>query len=260
MSRSHLLNLRNNGFTVINVPRYIKKNFEDSIFEILKEKNLLKKKSSFKEASKKIQNLNEKEFINNFGHVAFRYLKFKHSSNFNNWVQKVIKKYLNSKNASLHYSCIFDKRVNKKINSKQYCVYLRCVRPNIGKDIGRAHRDKDFWKLIKKKEIPKAPFKYTKLYKIWVPIFGCNNKNSLHFYKSSNLNTEMKTIYYKKNKRKKPYYKNDFLKKIKRTIVQPLKNFDKEANLFSDNVLHFAPENKNSKKIRLSVEATIVTN
>ena len=70
----------------------------------------------------------------------------------------------------------------------------------------------------------------------------------------------MKTIYYKKNKRKKPYYKNDFLKKIKRTIVQPLKNFDKEANLFSDNVLHFAPENKNSKKIRLSVEATIVTN
>ena len=42
--------------------------------------------------------------------------------------------------------------------------------------------------------------------------------------------------------------------------MQPLKNFDKEANLFSDNVLHFAPENKNSKKIRLSVEATIVTN
>ena len=259
MSTSHSENLKNNGFTVINVPKYIRKNFEDSILEIFNEKNLLEKKS-FKDASKKIQSLNEKEFVKNFGHVAFRYLKFKHSLNFNNWVQKALKKYLNSKNASLHYSCVFDRKVNKKINSKQFCVYFRCVRPNTEKDVGRAHRDKDFWKLIKKKEIPKAPFKYSKLYKIWIPIFGCNSKNSLHFYKSSNLNINMKTIYYKKNKRKKPYYNHSFLKNIQNTITQPLKNFNKEANLFSDNVLHFAPRNENSQQIRLSVEATIVTN
>ena len=55
MSRSHLLNLRNNGFTVINVPRYIKKNFEDSIFEILKEKNLLKKRVHLKKLQKKFK-------------------------------------------------------------------------------------------------------------------------------------------------------------------------------------------------------------
>ena len=105
-----------------------------------------------------------------------------------------------------------------------------------------------------------APFKYSKLYKIWIPIFGCNSKNSLHFYRSSNLNVNMKTNYYEKNKRKKPYYNENFLKNIKKTIVQPIKNFNKEANLFSDNVLHFAPKNRNDNQIRLSVEATIVTN
>ena len=56
MSRSHLLNLRNNGFTVINVPRYIKKNFEDSIFEILKEKKFtLKKRVHLKKLQKKFK-------------------------------------------------------------------------------------------------------------------------------------------------------------------------------------------------------------
>ena len=34
----------------------------------------------------------------------------------------------------------------------------------------------------------------------------------------------MKTIYYKKNKRKKPYYKNDFLKKLKELLCN-LKKF-----------------------------------
>ena len=259
MSNSHFENLKNNGFTVINIPKYIKKNFETSILEIFNEKISLKQRKSFKEASKKIQSLNEKEFFKNFGHVAFRYLKLKHSLNFNNWVKKVLRKHLDSKDVSLHYSCIFDRKVNKKIDQKQFCVYFRCVRPNNKKDIGKAHRDKDFWKLIKKKEIPKAPIKYSKLYKIWIPIFGCNNQNSLHFYKSSNLNTNMKTCYYKKNKRKKPYYSFNYLNNIKKTIVQPLKDFNKEANLFSDSVLHFAPKNQNSKQVRLSVEATIVT-
>ena len=46
---------------------------------------------------------------------------------------------------------------------------------------------------------------------------------------------------------------------MEKKIIQPIKDFNKQSILFSDKVIHFAPENKNENKARLSIEATIVT-
>jgi len=258
MRTNYFKEIENKGFTVIKIPKIVKKNIKDSILKVLNEKVSFKRKN-FNEASKKITTLKQENFLDYFGHVSKRYLKKEHSRIFNNWAKKNLKKILKKSRVSLHYSCVFDRRVNKKLDSKQYCIYFRCVRPKVDSDVGTTHRDKDFWKLIKKNEIPKAPFKYKNLFKIWIPIYSCNYENSLRFYKKSNLDEKNKAMYFIKNKRSKPYYKTSYLKSIKNDITQPIKNFNNEAILFSDNVLHFAPKNKKGKSIRLSVEATIVT-
>ncbi len=81
---------------------------------------------------------------------------------------------------SLHYLSINDLKIRKDLSSKHYCVYFRCVKPTDQKNlISFPHRDYDFWEIETPNTIPKLPFKVKKRYKLWIPIWNCNNKNSL---------------------------------------------------------------------------------
>ena len=52
---------------------------------------------------------------------------------------------------------------------------------------------------LKEHEKPLAPFKINNIYRIWIPLFGCNLQNSLKFYKKSHIDKNIKIKFFKKN-------------------------------------------------------------
>ena len=252
------------GYEVIKIPTSLKKSITKSIIKMLNEKvkchdkNIgnIKKLNNF---TNPVLSLNDAQFRNEFGHVAKRFLDFQTSQRINSWVKKNINKKLNAKFASLVYPSKYERKINKKIKAKQFDCYFRCVRPNFNNDVGTPHRDSGFWNVLPTNDQHKAPIKYKKLYKIWIPIHGCNKKNSLRIISESHRDKNIKTKYITKNNRKKPFIELKKIKNLKKRIIQPISNFNNEAILFTDNSVHFAPPNLGANKLRISTEFTVVT-
>ncbi len=247
-------NLENNGIEVFNIDIKIKDLITQSIRKNLIKKLKLNTKSNFFEISKKINELNEKEFFNLFGTVSKRYLSFNVTKKINTYLKK-FRFNRNIKKISLHKMSKSDLLLNKSLKINQYCVYYRVVRKN-KKDIPFPHRDSDFWKAHKfnKNLTPKITFKYDDRLKVWLPIFGCNEQNSLHFFNNSHLQ-KIKLSFRTVKGFKKPIIDKSFIKKNKKNIVMPINNFNKNAILFHDDCVHFAPINSTTK-LRISCEFT----
>jgi hypothetical protein len=251
-----------NGCKIIKFPKILKKRIMNNIIEILNKKinfkNDYKKINDVLEISNLLKNISQKEFISMFGHVSNRYLSLELGKIINGWIKKNLSKHLGDKKASLHFPTKIDLKKNKYLSKKQFCIYFRCVRPYSKTDVGKLHRDVDFWNLLKEHEKPLAPFKINNIYRIWIPLFGCNKKNSLKFYKKSHLDKSIKSKFFKKNGVVKPKINNNNLKNKKFSGL--IRNFNNEAILFRDDIVHFAPMNKNKNFIRYSVECSVVTN
>ena len=251
-----------NGCKKIRFPQVLKKRIMNDIIKIINKRINLKKDykkiNNIPEISHLLKNITQKEFISMFGHVSYRYLSFDVSKKINKWINKNLTNYFGNKKISLHYPTKLDQKKNKNLLKKQFCIYFRCVRPNSKTDVGKLHRDVDFWNLLKEHEKPLAPFKINNIYRIWIPLFGCNLQNSLKFYKKSHIDKSIKIKFFKKNGVKKPKIHSECLKNKRYSSL--IKDFKNEAILFRDDVVHFAPINRNKKKIRYSVECSIVTN
>ncbi len=248
------LSLDKNGVEIFNINQRVKKLVANEIRKNISIKLNLNPRSSFDLISKKLETIDDSDFSRHFGVVSYRYL----SSNVTKKINVYLKKFKfnrDIKKISLHKLSKSDILSNKNLKIDQYCVYYRIVRKNKG-DTSFPHRDSDFWKAHKfnKNLIPKITFKYTRRLKVWFPIFGCNKQNSLHFFKNShlqNIKSEFKIV----KGFKKPAIKKKFFTKNKNNIIMPIKNFDRNAVLFDDNCVHFAPTNTTSN-LRISCEFT----
>ena len=243
------------GYKVIKFPIKIKNEIISDIRKIIKKKLKLSNNKNFDYLSNIIIKKKNESFLKLFGSVASRYLSEATAQNINKWIQK--KKLVDGKFNSLHYLSINDLKKRKDLSLNHYCVYFRCMKPTDQKNlISFPHRDYDFWKIENSNTIPKLPFKIKNRFKLWIPIWNCNNENSLRMISGSHKK-KIKVNYLKKGKNLKP---NIDLKKNKLNhlnIKQPIKNFSKECILFHDKIVHFAPPNQ-TKKIRISLEFTIV--
>jgi len=248
------LSLDKNGVEIFNINQQVKKLVANEIRKNISIKLNLNPNSSFNLISKKLERVSDSDFSRHFGVVSYRYL----SSNVTKKINIYLKKFKfnrDIKKISLHKLSKSDVLSNKNLKIDQYCVYYRIVRKNKG-DTSYPHRDSDFWKAHKfnKNLIPKINFKYTRRLKVWFPIFGCNKQNSLHFFKNShlqNIESEFRIV----KGFKKPAIKNNFFIKNKKNIIMPIKNFNRNAVLFDDNCVHFAPTNTTSN-LRISCEFT----
>jgi len=130
------------------------------------------------------------------------------------------------------------------------------VRGDKKKDVGYPHRDIDFWNLGIRR---KGSIKPLYIWKIWIPIWGCNKKNTLRLIPGSNKQ-KIKISYLKKNGRVKPKISSKYFKTYKKFSLPGLKyknNFN--AILFHAKTVHFAPINL-STKLRISAEFTTFAN
>jgi len=248
------LNLEKNGIEIFKIDKKIKNLVTSDIRKNISKKLNLNPQSSFGVISNKLGRLNESEFTNLFGVVSYRYLNSSVTKKINVYLKK-FKFNKNIKKISLHKLSKSDLLTNKKLKINQYCVYYRIVRKN-KRDTSFPHRDSDFWKAHKfnKNLIPKISFKYTQRLKVWFPIFGCNKKNSLHFFKNSHLQ-KIKSNYKTIKGFKKPTMEKNFFIKNQKNIIMPIQNFNKNAVLFHDDCVHFAPVNSTSN-LRISCEFT----
>ena len=248
------LNLDKNGVEVFNIDQKIKDLVSNSIRKNIITKLNLNSSYSFNKISKKLNELDDKVFSNLFGVVSYRYLPTSVTKKINLYLKK-FKLNKNVKKISLHKLSKSDLLTNKDLKINQYCVYYRVVRKNKN-DTPYPHRDSDFWEAHKfnKNLIPKITFKYTQRLKVWFPIFGCNKQNSLRFFKNSHLQ-KIKSNFKMVKGFKKPIIDKKFLIKNKKNIIMPIQNFNKNAVLFHDDCVHFAPVNKVSN-LRISCEFT----
>lgn len=246
--------LEDNGFEVFAFNKRLRKNIESEIKNNISLKLKLRKSSNFKEISKKIKKINDSEFKKLFGYVSQRYLSLKISKRINIFLKKN-RFNRNYKKISLHKMSKNDLKHNSQLKMDDYCVYYRVVRQDKN-DVSYPHRDSDFWKAHKynKNLAPKLPFQYTKRLKVWFPIFGCNKKNSLHFFSYSHKK-KIRSEFILKNGLRKPSISKNYISRNKKNIYMPIKNFDNQAVLFDDNCVHFAPKNSSSK-LRISCEFT----
>ena len=96
------------------------------------------------------------------------------------------------------------------------------------------------------------------MWKIWIPIWGCKQKNTLKFIPGSNLH-KIKLNYEKKNGRIKPKISIRYFNNHKQSASSGLNYKDKfNAVFFTDKTVHFAPPNTSSK-LRISAEFTVFT-
>ena len=132
---------------------------------------------------------------------------------------------------SLHYLSINDLKIRKELSPNHYCVYFRCMKPTVQKNlISFPHRDYDFWKIENSNTIPKLPFKIKNRFKLWIPIWNCNNENSLRMISCSHRK-KIKVDYLKKAKFEAKYrFKKKQIKLFKYKTTN--QNFSKECILF----------------------------
>lgn len=249
--------LNENGFEVFSLNKSIKTAVSNEIRRNIAKKLNIKLNSSYNLISKSINSISDKQFKELFGFVSLRYLSEEITKKINNFL-KTNKLNRNFKKISLHYLSKSDLIHNNNLKINQYCVYYRVVRKE-KKDVSFPHRDSDFWKAHRfdKNLVPRVPFKYQKRFKIWFPVYGCGKQNSLRFFNFSHKH-KISTKYVFKNGFKKPKISKKYIDQNFKNIVSPINNYEKEAIIFDDNCVHFAPKN-NSTKLRISCEFTILT-
>jgi len=248
------LNLERNGVEVIKINKNIRSLILKDIKDNISQKLKLNKNISFNEISKYLKNIDDLTFNRLFGNVATRYLSLNVTKKINSYIDsfQLERKF---KRVFLHQMTPLDLKENKKLKKNHYCVYYRVVRKK-RKDTLFIHRDCDFWTLHSKnkKLAPIIPGRYTKKIKVWLPIYGCDSQNSLKFFNYSHLhkiNCKYKII----KGLKKPEIDKNYVRKNKKNIIMPFRNFKSDVALFDDGCAHFAPTNT-STNLRVSCEFT----
>ena len=247
VTKKNYFELKKKGFSILNFDKNIKsellKNIKSKINKLFKNK--------YKKDINKINQIDDKKFIDKFGNVSQRFFDFQTSKKFNELLKYQFKKNLNL-NATMHNPTKSNIKFNNKLTKKDYSFYWRIVRMDKN-DVGKPHNDEQFWNLLDKKEL-NFSYKIKEKFKIWIPLHGVTKQNCLRvlnkkFFNKNKLNT------IKINNIIKPNINEKWIKNKKNKFTKCFR--DKNAILFDYQTIHYAPKNK-SKKIRISCEATII--
>lgn len=147
--------------------------------------------------------------------------------------------------------------ISKGFTADSLSVYWRCVRPFRDADIGFAHRDSTGWNIeCNEGYDPNVEFKYEQLWKIWLPLYGCEIRNSLQVVPSSHKE-EIAEVIEITQWGNKPALDPAWLKDNEDNFITPSLRELGECIIFDYNLVHRGPLNK-SEKLRQSAEYTIL--
>ena len=163
----------------------------------------------------------------------------------------------------MHYISKNNLEDNFLLHENQFCVFFRFFSNDMNSK-PNPHRDADFWVYD---SFP-IPSKVKSRWKVWIPIIGCNAKNSLHMVSGSHLH-DISPVFENQSIQKhspfspdrpRPSIDKNYLKKVENQWIVPISNENKNYNavLFHDKIVHKGVENK-FKIPRISCEFTFIT-
>jgi len=171
------------------------------------------------------------------------------------WVEGLAA-FLGGNRAGVNYISEAEQKENPTLNTTSYDIFWRCVRP--GKpDVGQPHADFQFWEINRGTPLdPKSAFEYDERWKIWLPLIGCDNTNSLEVLPGSHME-EVPMLSIETKYGTKPSIKAEWLAANEKRFVCPLTKFSDCAVLFHDKLIHRGPANQTAH-LRVSGELTIL--
>ena len=143
---------------------------------------------------------------------------------------------------------------NPELKPSSLDAFWRCVRPGRD-DVGRPHADVQFWELAR--GTASEPFRsmdYDRRIKVWIPLAGCDQDNSLRVVPGSQLEAVPFNSIMTPNGLR-PDIGQPWLDS--KQFICPFNNIESEFIIFDDRLVHVGPRN-NSNTIRLSCEFTIL--
>jgi hypothetical protein len=157
---------------------------------------------------------------------------------------------------------------NKSLKEGDKDVFFRCVRPNQD-DVAPAHYDAMFWEIMKGTDSEPNTLGYQGRWKVWIPIFCCNQNNSLNIMPGSHLEkvppqyTTSKCQSYATTLNQiaeVPGICESWLLSNESRFFCPDDLIMGSFLLFNDNLVHRGPKNKDIKGYpRISCEFTLLS-
>jgi len=249
--------IEKNGLCKLKVPITLVEQIVKSIFHIYDV-------NTFEDLTSKINNLSDEDF-SKISKKTNRFLSKEICLNIEKWIKesKELKNILNYKEIRISNISPYENNERSDLDSNHLDIFFRLVRQNKN-DIGPPHYDELFWGQVKNTKAEVRVSHHEERWKIWIPLEGVNEKNSLELVKGSHLENV-------------PWHMD--IKRITQTslatgtvgspaidsqwLAKNEKNFKPEAwdigesVLFHDKLVHRGIVN-HSSKLRTSAEFTIL--
>lgn len=243
--------MKEKGFVIIPFPSSIKdvmlKHIQGYVAEVTR--------SSEDNLTAAVMRLSDEEFSSFLGAKPFRMFPDEVSRILAHWVA-TLSPLIGGARAGINYVNAYERKTNPRLRPDSYDVFWRCVRPGKG-DVGAPHADYQFWELAKGTDDEAGiPFEYDERWKIWIPLLGCENINSLQVIPGSHAEEVPVTISSTKNGLR-PSLDSTWLKENEKRFICPFQNFTDCCVLFHDKLVHKGPPNQASH-LRISADLTIL--
>lgn len=243
------------GFTVINLPETLLHSLTDYVFNRIRVLVNSDKSRTVEDCVS--------EFSDDGFEVAFDKTERFFSAELASVMESQVLNFLpvEFKSKGLGMSLISPKELAANPSQLTYSsrdFFWRCVR--LGKaDVGKPHADFQFWELAKGTDAEPFPsIPYTRRWKVWIPLYGCNRENSLQMLPFSH--SESLRVFKRLRGPKgitRPCIDEDYIQSKDALFICPITDFARQALLFHDRMIHRAPLNTVSG-VRISAEFTLL--
>ena len=172
--------IEKNGLCKLKVPITLVEQIVKSIFHIYDV-------NTFEDLTSKINNLSDEDF-SKISKKTNRFLSKEICLNIEKWIKesKELKNILNYKEIRISNISPYENNERGDLDSNHLDIFFRLVRQNKN-DIGPPHYDELFWGQVKNTKAEVRVSHHEERWKIWIPLEGVNEKNSLELVKGSHL-------------------------------------------------------------------------
>lgn len=247
--------LNSEGYIVINVPEYQWQVVYEQVMKRVSSQ-LKQVRLSEHSVSGVIEQMEDKEFIANFGNKSNRFISSAEGLSFVDWAQEVLISIFPGTRAFCSRVSLNELDENPLLTSNDPDFFYRCVRPG-NSDIGPAHRDFDLWEAYAgTNHLPEIPKWAQTRWKVWLPLTGWNVDTALRVIPRSHQEDVPVEKTFRAGK-PSARVAREYLTHNEKRLMSPFEGGEKrEAILFHDKLVHRAPANTHSET-RFSCEMTL---
>lgn len=250
--------LNKQGVIKIKIPEKIPKSLNNWILEYFSVQN-------FKSLSEKLTSINDLEF-KEISQKKKRIFDKDITKLINDWVTNSsnIKNILGSNTIRISPLSDYELNIREDLKPFHHDIFFRIVRKN-KKDIGPPHYDELIWEQGANTSAEVSINKEERRWKLWIPLEGSNEQNSLQFVRGTHLENVPWFFDAKRvtqttvatGSKGSPAIDREWLKKNESNFIPEAWNIG-DAVIFHDKVVHRGPMNK-TNLLRTSAEFTLLS-